>query len=70
MKKKHIIVGSVLVLFIVVIGVSFAWWTWSTTNEQNTNVVVTVGGITISYEDGENITNNNLIPTSTKKRYK
>ena len=68
MKKKHIIVGSVLVLFIVVIGVSFAWWTWSTTNEQNTNVVVTVGGITISYEDGENITNNNLIPTSTKEK--
>ena len=68
MKKKHIIVGSGLLLFLVVIGVSFAWWTWSTTNEQNTTVVVTVGGATISYEDGEDITNNNLIPTSTKEQ--
>ena len=68
MKKKHIIVGSGLLLFLVAIGVSFAWFTWSTTNEQNTNVVVTVGGATISYEDGEDITNNNLIPTSTKEQ--
>ena len=68
MKKKHIIVGSGLLLFLVVIGVSFAWWTWSTSNEQNTNVVVTIEGTTISYEDGEDITNNNLIPTSTKEQ--
>ena len=68
MKKKHIIVGSVLVLFLIIIGVSFAWWTWSTTNEQNTNVVVTIGDTIISYEDGEDITNNNLIPTSTKEQ--
>ena len=68
MKKKHIIVGSILLLFLIVIGVSFAWWTWSTSNEQNTNVVVTIGGTTISYEDGEDITNNNLIPTSTKEQ--
>ena len=67
MKKKHIIVGSILLLFLIVIGFSFAWWTWTTSNEQNTNVVVTIGGTTISYEDGEDITNNNLIPTSTKE---
>ena len=29
-------------------------------------MVVTIGGTTISYEDGDDITNNNLIPTSTK----
>ena len=68
MKKKHVIIGSGLLLFLVVIGVSFAWWTWSTSNEQNTNVVVTIGGMTINYEDGEDITNNNLIPTSTKEQ--
>ena len=50
------------------VGSSLAWWTWSTSNNEQTNVVVTVGGITIDYEDGENITNNNLIPTSTKEK--
>ena len=50
------------------VGSSLAWWTWSTSSNEQTNVVVTVGGITIDYEDGENITNNNLIPTSTKEK--
>ena len=50
------------------VGSTLAWWTWSTSNNEQTNVVVTVGGITIDYEDGENITNNNLIPTSTKEK--
>ena len=68
MKKKYVIVGSGLLLFLVVIGVSFAWWTWSTSSNEQTNVVVTIGGATISYEDGEDITNNNLIPTSTKEK--
>ena len=68
MKNKKIIIGSVLVIGALVVGSSLAWFTWSTTNEQNTNVVVTVGGVTISYEDGDDITNNNLIPTSTKEQ--
>ena len=50
------------------VGSSLAWWTWTTSSNEQTNVVVTVGGITIDYEDGENITNNNLIPTSTKEK--
>ena len=50
------------------VGSSLAWWTWSTSSNEQTNVLVTVGGITINYEDGENITNNNLIPTSTKEQ--
>ena len=68
MKKKHVIVGSLLVIGAIMVGSSLAWWTWSTSSNEQTNVVVTVGGITIDYEDGENITNNNLIPTSTKEK--
>ncbi len=68
MKKKHIIVGCLLVIGAIALGSSLAWWTWSTSSNEQTNVVVTVGGITINYEDGENITNNNLIPTSTKEK--
>ena len=68
MNRKHIIVGSILVLMAIVLGSSLAWWTWSTSSNEQTNVVVTVGGVTIDYEDGENITNNNLIPTSTKEQ--
>ena len=68
MKNKYVILGSVLVICAIVVGSTLAWFTWNTTNEQNTNVIVTVGGATISYEDGEDITNNNLIPTSTKEQ--
>ncbi len=68
MKKKHIIVGCLLVIGAIALGSTLAWWTWSTSSSEQTNVVVTVGGITIDYEDGENITNNNLIPTSTKEK--
>ena len=68
MKKKHVIVGCLLVIGAIMVGSSLAWWTWTTSSNEQTNVVVTVGGITIDYEDGENITNNNLIPTSTKEK--
>ena len=68
MKKKYIMIGSLLVIGAIALGSSLAWWTWSTSSNEQTNVLVTVGGITINYEDGENITNNNLIPTSTKEK--
>ena len=68
MKKKHVIVGCLLVIGAIMVGSSLAWWTWTTSSNEQTNVIVTVGGITIDYEDGENITNNNLIPTSTKEK--
>ena len=68
MKNKYIIIGSLLVIGAIALGSTLAWWTWSTSSNEQTNVVVTVGGITINYEDGENITNNNLIPTSTKEQ--
>ena len=68
MKKKYIMIGSLLVIGAIALGSSLAWWTWSTSSNEQTNVVVTVGGITINYEDGENISNNNLIPTSTKEK--
>ena len=68
MQRKHIIVGIFLVIGAIMVGSSLAWWTWTTSSNEQTNVVVTVGGITIDYEDGENITNNNLIPTSTKEK--
>ena len=68
MDKKKILIGLILVIGAIALGSTLAWWTWSTSSNEQTNVVVTVGGITINYEDGENITNNNLIPTSTKEK--
>ena len=61
-------IGSLLVIGAIALGSTLAWWTWSTSGNEQTNVVVTVGGITVNYEDGEDITNNNLIPTSTKEK--
>ena len=43
MKKKHVIVGSLLVIGAIMVGSSLAWWTWSTSTNEQTNVVVTVG---------------------------
>ena len=68
MEKKHIIIGSILVIGAIMVGSTLAWWTWSTSSNEQTNIVVTIGGTTISYEDGDDITNNNLIPTSTKEK--
>ena len=68
MDKKKILIGLILVIGAIALGSSLAWWTWTTSSNEQTNVVVTVGGITIDYEDGDNITNNNLIPTSTKEK--
>ena len=43
MKKKHVIIGSLLVLMAIALGSTLAWWTWSTSTNEQTNVVVTVG---------------------------
>ena len=45
MKKKYVILGSVLVIGALLVGATLAWFTWSTSNEQNTNVAVTVEGL-------------------------
>ena len=63
--NKKIIIG-VSLFMLLVIGVTFAWFTWN--SEENTNVGVTIEGINITYEDGEDIKGINLIPVSSKEK--
>ena len=63
--KNKIIIG-VSLLLLLVIGITYAWFTWN--SEENTNVSVTIEGMNITYEDGEDITGINLIPVSTKEK--
>ena len=51
---------------LLVIGITFAWFTWNSTT--NTDVSVTIEGINITYEDGQDITGINLIPVSSKEK--
>ena len=51
---------------IVTLGITYAWWSWTNTN--NTNVSFTIEGATITYNAGNNITGANLIPVSSKEK--
>ena len=38
MKKKHIIVGCLLVIGAIALGSTLAWWTWSTSSNEQTKM--------------------------------
>ena len=60
MKKKHVIVGSVLVLLLVIIGSTLSLWTWSS---PNTSLTLEVGEMTdVIFEEGNDIVANNMGP--------
>ena len=63
--NKKVIIGISLFLLLV-IGITYAWFTWN--SDTNTNVSVTIEGINITYEDGQDITGINLIPVSSKEK--
>ena len=61
-KTKYLIITLCCILGLV-LGTTTAWYTW--TSGENTDVTFTIGGITITYEAGDNI-DKNLRPTSSK----
>ena len=54
------------ILVILLIGTTYAWWTWNSTT--NTDVSLTVDGINVTYDGGPDITGINLIPVSSKEK--
>ena len=68
MKDKKIIfrISFLVILALLVIGVTYAWFVWNSPEDKS--VSVTIGQVTVNYEDGTDITNNNLIPVSTKEK--
>ena len=65
--EKKIWIG-LTVLIILLVGTSFAWWYWNSTT--NTDVSLTVDGVTVTFDGGQDITGVNLIPVSTKEKGK
>ena len=63
MKKKLLILISLL--FVILIGITYAWWRWTGTN---TNVTFTIEGITVTYSAGNDISGIKLIPVSSKEK--
>ena len=64
MKKKELVISLIVVVICLVLGVTFAYYRWAST--ENINVSVQVEGSTVTYVGGDNITGT-LIPTATKE---
>ena len=63
MNNKKFIIGVVLLLLLMV-GGTYAYYKWSSSN--NMNVSVKIDGGTVTFDGGSNITSN-IIPTATKE---
>ena len=62
-KTKYLIIGLCCV-FGLILGTTTAWYTW--TSSESTDVTFTIGGVTVNYDAGDNITGASLRPTSDK----
>jgi len=63
-KTKYLIIG-LCCIFGLALGSTVAWYTW--TSSESTDVTFTIGGITINYVAGDDITGRNLRPTISKE---
>jgi len=63
-KTRYIIIGLCLIIGMI-LGTTTAWYTW--TSSMSTDVTFNIGGLTITYEAGYDITRQNLRPTSSKE---
>ena len=66
-KNKSIIISIIIVALIIILvgGATYAYWQWQSTNEQQTNISVTIpgqGSITMTIDGGGNITTKKLAP--------
>jgi len=66
LSKKTIIISSVVICISLVIGLSFAYFSWRSDVDEKTDVRVVVEGLDITYNGGDDITNAKLNPTLTK----
>ena len=67
MEKRKVLgtIIGVLAFIALIAGISFAWFSWQSSN--NTLVSFTVGGVDITFDAGADITSSKLRPVSTKE---
>ena len=67
--EKHKVIGTVigvLAFILLIVGATYAWFTWR--SPENTSVSFTVGGIEISFDAGEDILSSRLRPVLDKEK--
>ena len=64
-KKRYFMIVGVFCIISSIIGGTLAWYTWQ--SESNTNVLFTIGGVSITFDAGSDITSSSLRPVSTKE---
>ena len=67
-KKIFIITGiSLLVLIAIIIGGTYAWYSWNTSDNEVTKIAAGIGTATVTFDGGSNI-NANLKPVPDKSK--
>jgi len=67
MNKKTLIISSLIILTGLIIGITYAWFTWNSDESETTVLNIKVEGAEIIYDGGTDITGTSLYPTSTKE---
>lgn len=65
-KKKYLII-CIMLIALLGLGTTFAWYTWSTSEDEETKIVTNLGAATVYYEAGSDIEGVRLLPTATKE---
>ena len=65
MKKRTILI-ILTIAFLIILGITYAWFSWQSSNRSN--VTITAGEITVTYNGGPDITDIVLIPVSSKEK--
>ena len=66
-KKIFLITGISLLVLIAIVGGTYAWYAWTTSDSEVTNITAGVGAATVTFDGGSDI-NANLRPVSDKSK--
>ncbi len=70
MKEKKVVIriSCLMLLVVLCIGGAYAWYSWSTTEEQEKSVTVTIKDVNIRYSAGDDINISDMIPVTDKEK--
>ena len=66
-KKIFLITGISLLVLIAIVGGTYAWYVWTTSDSDTTKIVAGVGAATVTFDGGSDISAN-LRPVSDKSK--
>ena len=66
--SKIFMIFGISILVIAIIGSTFAYYVWTTVEEDTTKIVTSIGAATVIFDGGSDIENANLRPVSDKSK--